>query len=70
MIEVAARGVHEHRLGVVLEGADGIGPQAGIGVLDRRIKATVPVPADRVRNRLERGSRGGRPPKRDKDDCK
>jgi hypothetical protein len=27
----------------------------------RGIKATIPVPADRVRNRLKRGSRGGRP---------
>ncbi|WP_431357718.1 hypothetical protein [Streptomyces lydicus] len=30
----------------------------------------IPVPTDRVRNRLERGSRGGRPPKFDKDDYK
>ncbi|MFE9472859.1 hypothetical protein ACFYOR_17675 [Streptomyces griseofuscus] len=30
----------------------------------------VPVPADRVRNRIERGSLGGRPPKSDKDDYK
>ncbi|MEU4280319.1 IS5 family transposase [Streptomyces tanashiensis] len=36
----------------------------------RGIKATIPVPADRVRNRLGRGSRGGRPPKFDKDDYK
>ncbi len=36
----------------------------------RGIKATTPVPADRVRNRLKRGSRGGRPPKFDKDDYK
>ncbi|WP_405550481.1 hypothetical protein [Streptomyces sp. NBC_01171] len=28
------------------------------------------VPTDRVRNRLKRGSRGGRPPKFDKDDSK
>ncbi|WP_349307790.1 transposase [Streptomyces sp. HNM0645] len=28
------------------------------------------LPADRVRNRLKRGSRGGRPPKYDKDDYK
>ncbi|MFD6175077.1 hypothetical protein [Streptomyces coeruleorubidus] len=28
------------------------------------------MPADRVRYRLERGSRGGRPPKFDKDDYK
>ncbi|WP_455754745.1 IS5 family transposase [Streptomyces prasinus] len=34
----------------------------------RGIKATIPVPADRVRNRLKHGSRGGRPPKFDKDD--
>ncbi len=36
----------------------------------RGIKATIPVPADRARNRLRRGSRGGRPPKFDKDDYK
>ncbi|MGW6792073.1 transposase, partial [Streptomyces chartreusis] len=36
----------------------------------RGIKATIPVPADRVRNRLTRGSRGGRPPTFDKDDYK
>ncbi|MFF9908969.1 IS5 family transposase [Streptomyces sp. NPDC013457] len=36
----------------------------------RGIKATIPVPADRVRNRLKRGSRGGRPPAFDKDDYK
>ncbi|WP_369268658.1 IS5 family transposase [Streptomyces sp. R11] len=36
----------------------------------RGIKATIPVPTDRVRNRLKRGSRGGRPPKFDKDDYK
>jgi len=35
-----------------------------------RIKAAIPVPADRVRNRIERGSRGGRPPKFDKVDYK
>ncbi|GGZ20874.1 DDE transposase [Streptomyces olivaceoviridis] len=34
----------------------------------RGIKATIPVPADRVRNRLKRGSYGGRPPTFDKDD--
>ena len=28
----------------------------------RGIKATIPEPADQVRNRLKRGSRGGRPP--------
>ncbi|MER5950276.1 IS5 family transposase [Streptomyces sp. NPDC001904] len=32
------------------------------------IKATVPVPADRVRNRQKLGARGGRPPKFDKSD--
>ncbi|MEU7225370.1 IS5 family transposase [Streptomyces chrestomyceticus] len=31
----------------------------------RGIKATIPVPADRVRNRKNLGSRGGRPPKFD-----
>ena len=36
----------------------------------RGIKATIPVPTDRVRNRLKRGSRGGRPPTFDKDDYK
>ncbi|WP_374196338.1 IS5 family transposase [Streptomyces sp. ISL-10] len=36
----------------------------------RGIKATIPVRVDRVRNRLKRGSRGGRPPKFDKDDYK
>ncbi|MFD9248128.1 IS5 family transposase [Streptomyces sp. NPDC059556] len=36
----------------------------------RGIKATIPVPADRVRNRLIRGSFGGRPPKFDTDDYK
>jgi transposase len=34
------------------------------------IKATIPVPVDRVRNRLKRGSRGGRRPKFDKEDYK
>jgi transposase len=28
----------------------------------RRIKATIPEPADQIKNRLRRGSRGGRPP--------
>jgi transposase len=28
----------------------------------RRIRATIPVPADQVRHRLRRGRRGGRPP--------
>ncbi|MFI6770457.1 transposase [Streptomyces sp. NPDC050355] len=36
----------------------------------RGIKATIPVPADRVRNRLMHGSRGGRPPNFDKGDYK
>jgi transposase len=36
----------------------------------RGIKATIPIPSDRVRNRLKRGSRGGRPPTFDKDDYK
>jgi transposase len=34
----------------------------------RGIKATIPVPADRVRNRQKLGSRGGRPPKFDETD--
>ncbi|MFD8429593.1 transposase [Streptomyces coelicoflavus] len=34
----------------------------------RGIKATIPVPSDRVRNRQKLGSRGGRPPKYDKSD--
>ncbi|MEV6593983.1 transposase [Streptomyces acidicola] len=34
----------------------------------RGIKATIPVPADRVRNRKNLGSRGGRPPKFDETD--
>ncbi|MFD3657652.1 transposase [Streptomyces sp. NPDC058620] len=34
----------------------------------RGIKATTPVPSDRVRNRQKLGSRGGRPPKFDKTD--
>ncbi|GAA2535784.1 hypothetical protein GCM10010398_22410 [Streptomyces fimbriatus] len=36
----------------------------------RGIKATISVPADRIRNRLNRGSRGGRPPTFDKGDYK
>ncbi|MFD3729841.1 IS5 family transposase [Streptomyces sp. NPDC058671] len=36
----------------------------------RGIRATIPVPADRVRNRQKLGSRGGRPPKFDKADYK
>ncbi|WP_437109391.1 transposase [Streptomyces sp. enrichment culture] len=34
----------------------------------RGIKATIPVPADRVRNRQKLGSQGGRPPKSGKTD--
>jgi len=34
----------------------------------RGIRATIPVPAHRIRNRQELGSRGGRPPKFDKTD--
>lgn len=34
----------------------------------RGIKATIPVPADRVRNRQKLGARGGRPPKFDETD--
>ncbi|MFD3758086.1 transposase [Streptomyces sp. NPDC058622] len=34
----------------------------------RGIKDAIPVPADRVRNRLKRGARTGRPPKFDRDD--
>ena len=33
----------------------------------RRIKATIPEPADQARNRRQRGRRGGRPPAFDKD---
>ncbi|MGW1787733.1 IS5 family transposase [Streptomyces tubercidicus] len=36
----------------------------------RGIRATIPVPADRVRNRHKLGSRGGRPPKFDRADYK
>ncbi|MFE5392951.1 transposase [Streptomyces sp. NPDC056568] len=36
----------------------------------RGITATIPGPADRVRNRVTRGARGGRPPKSDKTDYK
>ncbi|MFB6872303.1 IS5 family transposase [Streptomyces sp. NPDC056323] len=36
----------------------------------RGIKATIPVPADRARNRRNLGSLGGRPPKFDKTDYK
>jgi transposase len=31
----------------------------------RRIKATIPEPADQIRHRLRRGSKGGRPPEFD-----
>jgi transposase len=34
----------------------------------RRIRATIPEPADQVRNRAARGSRGGRPPGFDAED--
>lgn len=34
----------------------------------RKIKATIPEPADRVRNRERKGRRGGRPPAFDKAD--
>jgi transposase len=33
----------------------------------RKIKATIPEPADQVKNRLRKGSRGGRPPAFDKE---
>jgi transposase len=33
----------------------------------RHIKATIPEPADQVRNRLGRGSKGGRPPAFDRE---
>ncbi|MFF0155951.1 hypothetical protein ACFYRY_00145 [Streptomyces sp. NPDC005263] len=36
----------------------------------RCIKATIPVPADRVRNRQKLSSLGGRPPRFDKTDYK
>ncbi|MEV7682659.1 transposase [Streptomyces sp. NPDC088341] len=36
----------------------------------RGITCTVPKKADQARNRKKLGSRGGRPPKFDKDDCK
>lgn len=38
--------------------------------LERTPSKRIRVPTDRVRNRLKRGSRGGRPPKFDKDDYK
>jgi len=44
-------------------------PRRNRACLRRRgIKATIPVPADRVRSRQKLGSRGGRPPKFDKSD--
>ncbi len=36
----------------------------------RGIGATIPIPADQARNRLRRGSRGGRPPAFDPHDYK
>ena len=36
----------------------------------RKIKATIPEPADQARNRARRGSAGGRPPAFDPGDCK
>jgi transposase len=36
----------------------------------RRIRAIIPEPADQIRNRAARGSRGGRPPGFDTDDYK
>jgi transposase len=36
----------------------------------RRIRTTIPEPADQVRNRANRGSRGGRPPAFDAEDYK
>lgn len=38
--------------------------------LERTPSKRIRAPTGRVRNRLKRGSRGGRPPKLDKDDCK
>ncbi|MFD7667687.1 hypothetical protein [Streptomyces sp. NPDC059788] len=38
--------------------------------MERTPSKRIRVPTDRVRNRLKRGSRGGRPPKFDKDDYK
>lgn len=44
----------------------GLRPAAGPAIRPRlrgrRIKATIPEPADQVKNRLRRGSKGGRPP--------
>jgi transposase len=36
----------------------------------RRIACTIPEKADQIRNRKKLGSRGGRPPAFDKEDCK
>jgi transposase len=36
----------------------------------RRIRATIPEPGDQIRNRVKRGSRGGRPPGFDAEDYK
>lgn len=36
----------------------------------RKICCTIPEKRDQIANRKKRGSRGGRPPKFDKDDCK
>lgn len=36
----------------------------------RRVRCTIPEKVDQIRNRQKRGSRGGRPPKFDKDDYK
>ena len=47
------------------------GSRANRSYLRRRgIGCTIPVKADHVRNRKKLGSRGGRPPKFDKDDYK
>ena len=47
------------------------GSRANRAYLRRRgIRCTIPEKADQVRNRKKRGSRGGRPPKFDKDDYK
>jgi transposase len=36
----------------------------------RRIKAVIPQPRDQIGHQLKRGSRGGRPPGFDRDDCR
>ena len=47
------------------------GSRANRAYLRRRgVRCTIPEKADQVRNRKKRGSRGGRPPKFDKDDYK